>query len=309
MFVQKLGLASTDAKKSVLEKVVGQNTTFLDVAAWRAQLTRAEWRVCRVDLDGSGNGTGFLVGPDTVLTNHHVVATAIGGNRNPNTITCRFTAASHLAGAPGVVHGGIQATVLDETLGMAARTRFGGDEEPSLVTADFQLHYRRPVPLGEPLVVRGELVRVDDRDFHVVGRIESEAGEALTGLDLRAEHARIDKKVSGRGEVLEGREVRLDIRFRRESVRVPNVVGIASGTGETGVAVVVAAGEEEVVAAVGEEVVDKIIMASGNSTSKTLKSRIWIQAGAKTELWPPSPKSSYHLFHSRGLQLEPGLVD
>jgi len=102
-----------------------------------------------------------------------------------DTITCRFTAASDLAGAPGVLHGGIQATVLDEALGMAARTRFGGEEEPSLVTADFQLHYRRPVPLGEPLVIRGELVRADDRDFHVEGRIESEAGEALTLAEAR----------------------------------------------------------------------------------------------------------------------------
>ena len=102
-----------------------------------------------------------------------------------NTVTCRFTAASHLAGAPGVVHGGIQATVLDEALGMAARTGFGGEEEPSLVTAEFRLQYRRPVPLGEPVVVRAELVRADGRDFHVEGRIESEAGEVLTLAEAR----------------------------------------------------------------------------------------------------------------------------
>lgn len=100
-------------------------------------------------------------------------------------VSCRFTAASHLAGAPGVVHGGIQATLLDETLGVAAHTLFGSEEEASLVTADFQLHYRRPVPLGEPLVVRAELVRADDRDFHVEGRIESEAGEVLTLAEAR----------------------------------------------------------------------------------------------------------------------------
>jgi uncharacterized protein (TIGR00369 family) len=102
-----------------------------------------------------------------------------------NTVMCRFTAASHLAGAPGVVHGGIQATVLDEVLGVAAHTRFGSEEEPSLVTADFELHYRRPVPLGEPLVVRGELVRAAGRDLHVVGQIETEAGEALTLAEAR----------------------------------------------------------------------------------------------------------------------------
>jgi len=90
LFAQKIGLVSTDAKKSTLEKVVSGNVTFLDVAKWRAELTRTEWRVCRVDLDGKGNGTGFLVGPDTVLTNHHVVADAIVGTRSPRTISCRF---------------------------------------------------------------------------------------------------------------------------------------------------------------------------------------------------------------------------
>jgi hypothetical protein len=114
VFVQKLGLASTDAKKSILEKVVGQNTTFLDVAAWRAQLTRSEWRVCRVDLDGSGNGTGFLVGPDAVLTNHHVVSSAIDGNRNPNTITCRFD--YKLAPAGDVISNGESFQLADDWL-------------------------------------------------------------------------------------------------------------------------------------------------------------------------------------------------
>ncbi len=102
-----------------------------------------------------------------------------------NAIACRFTAGPHLAGAPGVVHGGIQATLLDDVFGMAVHTFFGAEEETVLVTADFQLRYRRPVPLGEPLVVRGELVRADGRDFRVEGRIESEPGEVLTLAEAR----------------------------------------------------------------------------------------------------------------------------
>lgn len=86
----RIGLTASAAPTSVLEKLVGGNTTFLDVARWRTELTRAEWRVCRIDRDGAGCGTGFLVGPDAVLTNYHVVEPAIDGGASPDRYTCRF---------------------------------------------------------------------------------------------------------------------------------------------------------------------------------------------------------------------------
>ena len=95
-------------------------------------------------------------------------------------VELRFTAPPHLAGPPGVVHGGIQATLLDEALGMAARVGCVGDGGVRLMTVDFQLRYRRPAPLGESLVIRGELVRSEGRDLHLEGRIESAEGELLT---------------------------------------------------------------------------------------------------------------------------------
>jgi V8-like Glu-specific endopeptidase len=38
---------------------------------------RQTCRVCRVEIDGTPRGTGFLVGPDVVLTSYHVVRDAI----------------------------------------------------------------------------------------------------------------------------------------------------------------------------------------------------------------------------------------
>jgi V8-like Glu-specific endopeptidase len=36
-------------------------------------MIQAEWAVCRVEKpEGRALGTAFLVGPDLVLTNHHV---------------------------------------------------------------------------------------------------------------------------------------------------------------------------------------------------------------------------------------------
>ncbi len=89
-FAQRIGISSTDTPKSALEALVSTNQTFLDVAVWREQLTRLEWRVCRVDIDGVGRGTGFLVGPDLVLTNHHVVRSLIDGGVAADQVSCLF---------------------------------------------------------------------------------------------------------------------------------------------------------------------------------------------------------------------------
>jgi hypothetical protein len=86
-----LGLSSAFAiGPDSLEKLVGSNTTFLDVARWRAELTRAEWRVCRVDCDGIGIGTGVLVGPSLVLTNYHVAERLVANQAEAPRWSCRF---------------------------------------------------------------------------------------------------------------------------------------------------------------------------------------------------------------------------
>lgn len=56
-----------------LERIVNASKGFLDVAVWRDRLAQIELQVCRIDVDGKPLGTGFLVGRDVVLTNHHVI--------------------------------------------------------------------------------------------------------------------------------------------------------------------------------------------------------------------------------------------
>lgn len=89
-FAFRLGLTSSDHGRATLEAVVGDNTTFLDPHTWRAELSKLEWKVCRIDLDERGVGTGFLVGPDAVLTNHHVMERAIAGDTEPERFSCLF---------------------------------------------------------------------------------------------------------------------------------------------------------------------------------------------------------------------------
>ncbi len=49
---------------------------FSDIAQWRARLAQAELAVCRIEAPAwQALGTGFLVGPDLVMTNRHVIET------------------------------------------------------------------------------------------------------------------------------------------------------------------------------------------------------------------------------------------
>lgn len=61
----------------------------LDVQIWLQNLIRIEHRVCRVELHGTALGTGFLVGPDAVLTNWHVIENAKAAG-NLGELGCRF---------------------------------------------------------------------------------------------------------------------------------------------------------------------------------------------------------------------------
>jgi hypothetical protein len=51
----------------------------VDLGVWREKLSRIEARVGRVRVNGRALGTGFLVGPDALLTNFHVLEKVLAG--------------------------------------------------------------------------------------------------------------------------------------------------------------------------------------------------------------------------------------
>ena len=61
----------------------------LDIRVWQEKLVRIERQVCRVEMEGNALGTGFLVGPDTVLTNWHVLEVAKNAGKLDK-LGCRF---------------------------------------------------------------------------------------------------------------------------------------------------------------------------------------------------------------------------
>jgi uncharacterized protein (TIGR00369 family) len=78
-------------------------------------------------------------------------------------VEVEYTAAPHLRGAPGILHGGIQATLLDETLCMAAYAKLGRP----VVTGELTVRYLRPVPTETLLVARGRII--EEKKNSVVG--------------------------------------------------------------------------------------------------------------------------------------------
>lgn len=98
---------------------------------------------------------------------------------------CVYRAAEHLAGAPGVIHGGVQATLLDEVMGHAIHLAEPDPEGMDSVTVDFSLRYHRPAPVGEALTLRAKLLRAEGRDFFVAGEIVSPSGDVLTTAEAR----------------------------------------------------------------------------------------------------------------------------
>src|SRR5262249_39480733 len=81
--------AGNNAIAPGLQRNVRPYLAKLDVRVWQEKLVRIERQVCRIELEGSALGTGFLVGPDVVLTNWHVIEIAKKAG-NVETLGCRF---------------------------------------------------------------------------------------------------------------------------------------------------------------------------------------------------------------------------
>ncbi len=85
-------------------------------------------------------------------------------------------------GYPGIVHGGILSTVLDEVGGRA--TMKGIRPEAVLVTGKLTVHFRKPVKVDQPVIIEGELVKDFGKIVETKGTIKSESGELLVEAEI-----------------------------------------------------------------------------------------------------------------------------
>jgi len=74
-----------------LEKINRQRNGFLDPEPFMRELARREGQVCLIEYpNGEALGTGFLVGPDRVLTNAHVVDAFLSEGDAADEVVLRF---------------------------------------------------------------------------------------------------------------------------------------------------------------------------------------------------------------------------
>lgn len=102
-----------------------------------------------------------------------------------DTYVTLFTADRVYQGYEGIVHGGILATVLDESMARYIWTKFG-----PAATAKLAVTYRRPAPTGTPIEIRGWITaaRRNGRAFEMAAIAQLFDGTVLaeaTGLILR----------------------------------------------------------------------------------------------------------------------------
>ena len=91
-------------------------------------------------------------------------------------------------GAPGIVHGGIVAALLDEACAQAARLAV-----TPAVTSRLEIRYLAPVPVEQPLRVTGEISDVRERRATAEATIRDESGLMLAHaraecVEVRPEH-------------------------------------------------------------------------------------------------------------------------
>jgi uncharacterized protein (TIGR00369 family) len=88
-------------------------------------------------------------------------------------------------GAPGIAHGGLVATLLDEACGQVARLVVS----PS-VTSRLELRYLAPVPVEEGLRVTAEITEAEERRVVAEASVQDESGLVLAHARAECTHVR-----------------------------------------------------------------------------------------------------------------------
>lgn len=99
-----------------------------------------------------------------------VVPPVIWSEKDGKSLVSIFYLGEDVCGHPGIVHGGLLATLLDEGL---ARCCFPALPNKVGMTANLNINYRKPAPAGRYYVLRAKTVNVEGRKAWVEGHIET----------------------------------------------------------------------------------------------------------------------------------------
>lgn len=123
---------------------------------------------------GSLRKPGMLAIPPIVMSKTKHGAKALGGHQGDAFAFIHL--GRNLCGHDGIVHGGLLATVLDETL---ARTSFFHLPHNIGVTARLELDYRRPVKADSVVAIETKLISAEGRKVWVEATMRDLRGQTL----------------------------------------------------------------------------------------------------------------------------------
>ena len=83
-------------------------------------------------------------------------------------VMSHYTVTEDYQGYPGVVHGGIVTSMLDEVV---ARVSFIGDPHKFMMSVKLEVKFRKPVPTLTPLKVVGRIIKLRGRLGQAVGEV------------------------------------------------------------------------------------------------------------------------------------------
>jgi len=96
-------------------------------------------------------------------------------------VTVETTVPDQYQSYPGVVHGGIVASLVDEALG---RVHMGSVDNPRFMfTAKLSVNYRRPVPIGQPIKIVAHALKSKRRSATSIAEVYGPNGELLADAD------------------------------------------------------------------------------------------------------------------------------
>jgi uncharacterized protein (TIGR00369 family) len=164
-------LVAHEVDPSVLEEIERQADAFAVVAEGAPDRPNALMAAGPVLFDD--DGTDFAPRGD------HFPDGLVSGRANPmgfgavirrdeNEAVLRVTLGAAFEGAPGRAHGGVVATLLDETMGMVLSI-----VGAPAFTARLTVNYRAPTPVGVPLVARARVVERQGRKLTITAELHS----------------------------------------------------------------------------------------------------------------------------------------
>jgi acyl-coenzyme A thioesterase PaaI-like protein len=115
---------------------------------------------------------------------------------NANELVALIIPSEQHQGYPGRMHGGIAATILDETI---ARSICNGKNEQIWgVTLELKTKFRKPIPLGQELKIVGRVTSEGTRSFEGTAEIVLPNGEIAVSAEGKYMKVTIDRITNDR---------------------------------------------------------------------------------------------------------------